>query len=922
LIGLVLTIVVPLVGLTIFNAAEQYQQNREEVQHNALSLALSVAIRQDQYIESARQLLLALAQLPEVRTHDVEGCNQLFSSLLQQYEIYVGIGAMKRNGNYFCLSRPFSSSMNSAHFSWFQDAVETRTFALGTYSIARVTRKAGVPLAYPVVDPDGQVSAVLMIGLGLEWLNEHMASASVLPGTVVRVIDRNGTILSHYPRAEHLVGQPVPESALLQQMFSRHEGTTHITGSDGQELLVGFAPVSQKIEGAYVVAIVPQDAALAEVNALLLRNIAVLGIISLVALSLAWIGSTRMFMYPILSLVRATHRLARGELSTRTGISYRSGEIGYLAAAIDQMAEALQHKSVEREQAEQALRESEEKFRNVVEQTSDAITLTDEQGVLIVWNSAAEQIIGFKRDDVIGRDATEILFQMISEEIRAIPGIYEKTMADVKRFYRTGMLPWGNRLLENKIQHPNGTYRYIQQVTSPIRTSRGFMLCSNVRDITERKQVEEELHRAREIAEKAARARSEFLANMSHEIRTPMNAVIGMTTLLYNTPLTPEQHDYVRTIHLSGEALLSLIDNILDFSKIEAGGFELEYHPVNLRECVGEALDLVRGTAAKKGLSLAAYIDDDVPRLVMGDTPRLRQILLNLLYNAVKFTEQGEVAVSVGGQGAALQGSGIEDQGLARPQTLEETPPRPPTPNPRLLHEVHIAVRDTGIGIPPDRLDRLFKPFSQADSSTTRRYGGTGLGLVISQRLIEMMGGTIQVESEEGKGSTFHILLPVEVIPVSRDAILFSEVPPADTQIPLGIWLDPEMGLRHPLRILAAEDNVFNRKVVMHLLRQLGYHADVVSNGVEVLEALKHSSYDLILMDVQMPEMDGIEATRHIRANLPLEHQPWIVAMTAHALTSDRDRCMAAGMDNYISKPIRLENLVAVLEEVGKQPHG
>jgi CheY-like chemotaxis protein len=235
---------------------------------------------------------------------------------------------------------------------------------------------------------------------------------------------------------------------------------------------------------------------------------------------------------------------------------------------------------------------------------------------------------------------------------------------------------------------------------------------------------------------------------------------------------------------------------------------------------------------------------------------------------------------------------------------------------------VHIAVRDTGIGIPPDRLDRLFKPFSQADSSTTRRYGGTGLGLVISQRLIEMMGGTIQVESEEGKGSTFHILLPVEVIPVSRDAILFSEVPPADTQIPLGIWLDPEMGLRHPLRILAAEDNVFNRKVVMHLLRQLGYHADVVSNGVEVLEALKHSSYDLILMDVQMPEMDGIEATRHIRANLPLEHQPWIVAMTAHALTSDRDRCMAAGMDNYISKPIRLENLVAVLEEVGKQPHG
>ena len=354
-----------------------------------------------------------------------------------------------------------------------------------------------------------------------------------------------------------------------------------------------------------------------------------------------------------------------------------------------------------------------------------------------------------------------------------------------------------------------------------------------------------------------------------------MNAVIGMTGLLLDEDLTTNQKECLETIRRSGDALLSIINNILDLSKIEAGATDLEYQPFELKRCVEGSLDLVSVDADKKGISAKCRFEDDTPAVILGDPTRLSQILVNLLGNAVKFTEKGEISVSVSGK--RLEGEN---------------------------YEIHFAVKDTGIGIPKDKMGRLFQSFSQIDSSTTRKYGGTGLGLAISKKLVEMMKGKIWVESEAGSGTTFHFTIKVE----------------KTLQEPINlIKLDSKFDARlhgsldHQLSILLAEDNLVNQMVTQRMLNKLGYRADIASNGKEVLQALERQSYEVVIMDVLMPEMDGLEATREIRRRWP-ENGPKIIAMTASVLKGDREMCLAAGMDRYISKPTRLVELKSALE--------
>jgi len=464
---------------------------------------------------------------------------------------------------------------------------------------------------------------------------------------------------------------------------------------------------------------------------------------------------------------------------------------------------------------------------------------------------------------------------------------------------------------ENRYHCKDGTYRWLMWTSAPF-LEQGLIYAS-ARDITDRRQAEDALRRyasemaaarqvqeenaarlsqlvaeldvARRRAEDATAAKGEFLANMSHEIRTPMNAILGMTQLLARTRLTEEQRELVGTASDAAESLLGLINDILDFSKIEARRLELEAVAFDVRDTVTDALRLVAPRAREKGLLLAQHIDQTVPATIVGDAGRVRQVLLNLVGNAVKFTETGEVVVSVDVMDA----------------NADEV-------------RLHFAVRDTGIGVPVDKQWRIFGAFVQADGSTTRKYGGTGLGLTISAALVELMQGRIWIDSVVGCGSTFHFSALF-----ARAGLTHAALPaPADR----AASTPPPRMSRRPLRILLAEDNAINQKVVSGMLASGGHHVIAVDNGEQAVASVQRQVFDVVLMDIQMPVMNGFEATAAIReaerdtgGHLP------IIAMTAHAMTGDRERCLAAGMDGYVAKPIRIAEMFATIAAVvGGEP--
>ena len=565
----------------------------------------------------------------------------------------------------------------------------------------------------------------------------------------------------------------------------------------------------------------------------------------------------------------------------------------------------LEDSIAERKAAEIRQRQSEGLYTAVIGSLAEGVVVQDSAGVIQTCNASAERILGLNADQIMGRSSLDAVWRTIRPNGTVWPGDEHPAMITL----RTGE-PQSDVIMG--LQRADGSVTWISINTRPWAPPddlRPAGVVASFQDITARRNWAEQLREAttsaeavnRELAdtnqqlekaiahanqmtlaaEAANRAKSEFLATMSHEIRTPMNGVIGFTNLLQDTPLAADQREFVETIRSSGETLLTLINDILDFSKIEAEKLVLEQTPFNLTTCLDECLRLILPKATEKKLNLQLVAHPDLPAVIVGDVSRVRQVVLNLLSNAVKFTDHGSVL--------------IETQPLGKVNG-EVT--------------VEIRVSDTGIGIPGGKLHRLFQPFSQVDASTTRKYGGTGLGLVISKRLAEAMHGGILVESVEGAGTTFRFQF--------RAMTASSELRVRGHDRPL-TPIQSDGGTARaattPLRILLAEDNRVNQRLGLMILQKLGYQADTVSNGREALQALERERYNVVLMDVQMPEMDGLEATREIRQRWPAKSGPWIIALTANAMEGDRETCLDAGMDGYLTKPMKVTELQSMLEQ-------
>ena len=536
--------------------------------------------------------------------------------------------------------------------------------------------------------------------------------------------------------------------------------------------------------------------------------------------------------------------------------------IGYLLIGTDNTARKLVE--AEQKKLDQRLRDQQFYTRSLIESNIDALMTTDPSGIITDVNKQMQALTGCSRDELIGAPFKDYFTDPERAEaaIKLVLSVKKVTDYELTARARDG---------KQTVVSYNATTFYDRN-----RTLQGVFAAA--RDVTERKRVEAELQQAKAAAEHASQAKSEFLASMSHEIRTPMNAIMGVADLLAKTDLSAAQEKYVQIFRRAGDNLLDLINDILDLSKIEALQLELERTGFSLKERLEKVIEMVAARAHEKGLALVCEIAPNVPDDVIGDPTRLRQVLLNLLGNAIKFTQSGEVSLRV----------------TRCPDSSSSTALR-----------LTFTVADTGIGIPTDKLDQVFERFTQADSSTTRRFGGSGLGLTISKRLVELMGGRIWVESEVGQGSVFAFTVPLEIW-VAADQ-------PAAVSISTG----PELPLP-ALRILLAEDSPDNCTIMMAFLEHTPYRVEIAATGAIACEKFTAENYDLVLMDWQMPVMDGLAATRAIRAWEEANHLPPtpIVALTASASKGDKEKCLAAGCTAFLTKPIKQEVLLQTISTV------